>query len=46
MNNNLQFIIDMELEGEAYYRRQAELNPNTPITAVCNMLAAEEKGMP
>ncbi|MGL5269600.1 MAG: ferritin family protein [Selenomonadaceae bacterium] len=43
MNNDLQFIIDMELEGEAYYRRQAELNPNTPITAVCNMLAAEEK---
>ena len=42
MINDLSFAIKMEQEGEAYYRRQAELNKENRLYRVCLILAEEE----
>lgn len=41
--NDLKFAIDMELDGEKYYRQQAEINKNNSLYTVCLLLAADEK---
>jgi len=41
--NDLKFAIDMELDGEKYYRQQAEMNKNSSLRSVCLMLAEDEK---
>ncbi len=41
--NDLKFAIDMELDGEKYYRQQAELNKENSLKTVCLMLAEDEK---
>jgi len=41
--NTLEFAIQMELDGEKYYREQAELNKGNPLNSVCNLMADEEK---
>ncbi len=41
--NDLKFAIDMELDGEKYYRQQAEINKNNSLNTVCLLLAADEK---
>ena len=41
--NDLKFAIQMELDGEAYYRRQASVKENKGIRSVCLLLANEEK---
>lgn len=41
--NDLKFAIDMELDGEKYYREQAEINKNNSLHSVCLMLAADEQ---
>jgi len=41
--NNLKFAIDMELDGEKYYRQQAETNKDNSLSVVCLALAEEEK---
>ncbi len=41
--NDLKFAIKMELDGEKYYREQAEINKNNSLHAVCLMLADDEK---
>ena len=40
--NTIEFAIKMEQDGEAYYRRQAELNKDNSLRPVCLMLAADE----
>lgn len=40
--NDLKFAIDMELDGEQYYTKQAEINKNNSLNTVCLMLAADE----
>jgi len=39
----LEFAINMELEGENYYIKQAELNKDNSLSTVLLMLAKEEK---
>ena len=41
--NTLDFAINMEHDGEKYYREQAEINKNNSLYVVCNMLAGDEK---
>jgi len=41
--NDLKFAIQMELDGETYYRQQADLKANKGIRNVCLLLADEEK---
>lgn len=41
--NDLEFAIRMELDGEAYYRKQAEQNNGTSLEPVCLLMAEEEK---
>jgi len=38
----LQFALDMELEGERYYRRQSEKYATTPLETVFDVLAKDE----
>lgn len=38
----LQFALDMELDGERYYRRQAEQYASTPLAPVFALLAKDE----
>ena len=40
---NIEFAIEMELDGEKYYREQGELNKNNGLYTVCLILADEEK---
>lgn len=40
--NALDFAIQMELDGEQYYRRQAEINRENNLYSVCIMLATDE----
>lgn len=39
----LKFAINMEREGEKYYRRQAEMNANNSLHTVCILLAEQEE---
>ncbi len=41
--NTLEYAINMEKDGEKYYREQAEINENNSLKVVCNLLADEEK---
>ena len=41
--NNWKFAIDMELDGEKYYREQADINKDNSLNVVCLMLAEDEK---
>jgi rubrerythrin len=41
--NTLDYAIKMELDGEKYYREQAELNKDNGLYVVCDLLAKEEK---
>ena len=41
--NDLEFAINMEHDGENYYRQQAEINKNNSLNTVCLLLAADEK---
>jgi len=41
--NNWKFAIDMELDGEKYYREQANINKDNSLNVVCLMLAEDEK---
>ncbi|MBN2878733.1 MAG: ferritin family protein [Clostridia bacterium] len=41
--NILEYAIKMEKEGEAYYRKQAEISKNSSLKKVCLLLADEEK---
>ena len=41
--NDLEFAIDMEYDGEKYYKQQAEINKDNSLHAVCLMLAADEQ---
>lgn len=43
MINDLKFAIDMELEGEKYYRQQAQINKDNSLFTVCMMMADEER---
>lgn len=38
----LQFALEMELEGERYYRRQSEMYAKTPLKTVFDILAKDE----
>lgn len=40
--NTLEYAIKMELDGEQYYREQAEINRDNGLYAVCVMLANDE----
>ena len=40
--NVLEFAINMENDGERYYREQAELNRDNGLFVVCSMLADDE----
>jgi rubrerythrin len=40
--NTLEYAIKMELDGERYYREQAELNRENALYPVCIMLANDE----
>lgn len=40
---NLEYAIKMELDGEQYYLRQAELNDDQGVKVVCNLLAEDER---
>ncbi len=40
--DTLQFALDMELDGERYYRRQAEQYVNTPLAPMFTLLAKDE----
>lgn len=40
--NTLDFAIKMELDGEQYYKKQAEINKENNLYSVCMMLAADE----
>ena len=41
--SDLKFAIEMEHDGEKYYRRQAEINENKDVRTVCLMMAEDEK---
>ncbi len=41
--NVLEFAINMENDGERYYREQAELNRDNGLFVVCSMLADDER---
>ncbi|AFM00233.1 MULTISPECIES: ferritin family protein [Desulfitobacterium] len=41
--NALEFAIKMELEGERYYREQAEINQGNSLKSIFLMLADDEK---
>lgn len=41
--NALEYAIKMELDGEKYYREQAEINKDTSLHAVCLLLAEDER---
>lgn len=41
--NDLKFAIDMELEGEKYYREQAAINHDNSLATVCLLLMEDEK---
>ena len=41
--NSFEFAINMELEGEKFYRNQAELNHGSGLETVCLILANDEK---
>ena len=41
--NNWKFAIEMELDGEKYYREQANINKDNGLNVVCLMLAEDEK---
>lgn len=41
--NVIEFAINMENDGEKYYREQAELNRDNGLFVVCSMLADDEK---
>ncbi len=40
--NPLDFAIKMELDGEEFYQRQADINKGNPLYEVCQMLAKDE----
>ena len=40
--NVLEFAINMELDGEKYYKEQAEINKDNSLNSVCLMLADDE----
>ena len=40
---SLEFAINLELEGEKYYRKQAELNKDNYLKVVFDLLAKDEK---
>lgn len=40
--NTMEFAIKMEMDGEQYYRKQAELNKDNSLYPVCMMLAEDE----
>jgi rubrerythrin len=40
--NALEFAIKMELDGEQYYKKQAEINRDNNLYSVCMMLANDE----
>ena len=42
--NSIEFAIKMELDGEKYYREQAENNQDNPLNAVFLLLAEDENG--
>ncbi len=41
--NSIEFAIKMELDGEKYYREQAENNQNNPLNIIFVFLADDEK---
>lgn len=41
--NAIEFAIKMENDGENYYRKQAELNKDNSLNAVCQILAEDER---
>ena len=41
--NSWKFAIDMELDGERYYKEQANINKDNSLNVVCLMLAEDEK---
>lgn len=41
--NTLDYAIEMEYDGEEYFRKQAEINKDNGLYVVCGMLAEEEK---
>jgi len=41
--NSWKFAIDMELDGEKYYKEQANINKDNSLNVVCLMLAEDEK---
>lgn len=40
---DFRFAIEMELDGEKYYRQQAEINKENVLHSVCLILAEDEK---
>ncbi|MDD2371503.1 MAG: ferritin family protein [Firmicutes bacterium] len=42
--NIFEYAINMEIDGEQYYRDQAEKNRGNGLFVVCNMLADDERG--
>ena len=42
--NSIEFAIKMELDGEKYYREQAENNQDNPLNIIFVFLADDEKG--
>lgn len=40
--NAIEFAINMEMDGEQYYRKQAEINKDNSLNSVCLMLANDE----
>lgn len=40
---NIEFAINMELEGIKFYTKQAELNKDNSLYTICSMLADDEK---
>ncbi|NCB41659.1 MAG: rubrerythrin [Clostridia bacterium] len=42
MMKNIEFAINMELEGVKFYTKQAELNKDNSLYGICSMLADEE----
>ena len=43
MTNDLKFAMNMDVEGERFYRQQAEINKDNSLYTVCLMMADEEK---
>ncbi|MBU4438180.1 MAG: ferritin family protein [Acetobacterium sp.] len=42
--NSIEFAINMEIDGEKYYREQAEFNKDNSLNAVFLLLAEDENG--